>query len=123
MFKLIGKEIKAILGAQTILIWNYASPHFQFLVHFLCMLPKGNLFKNTCSASVKGYMYLNFDILGNIEYSSMVTFTFVFLVNDRLVRRDKTVPQALELLCYFECFSQFLRGGGGGRYSHFFLHT
>ena len=23
MFKLIGKEINAILGAQTILIWNY----------------------------------------------------------------------------------------------------
>ena len=27
MFKLMGKEINAILGAQTILIWTYRSVH------------------------------------------------------------------------------------------------
>ena len=37
------------------------------------------------SASVKSYQYLNFHILENILYSSMATFTFMFLVNNRLV--------------------------------------
>ena len=33
MFKLMGKEINAILGAQNILIWTYVSPFF-----FICVL-------------------------------------------------------------------------------------
>ena len=40
-----------------------------------------------------------FDILENILYSSMVSFMFMFLVNHRLVWRDKTVLPALELWC------------------------
>ena len=30
----------------------------------------------------------------------MATFTFMFLVNDKLVWRDKTVPQALESMVH-----------------------
>ena len=46
------------------------------------------------SESVKSYQYF-----GNILYSSMATFTVMFLVNDKLVWNDKTVPQILELWC------------------------
>ena len=37
------------------------------------------------SASMKSYQYGNFDISENIEYSSLATVTFMFLVNDKLV--------------------------------------
>ena len=32
MLKLMGKEINAILGAQTILIWTYGKPHWKSFV-------------------------------------------------------------------------------------------
>ena len=51
------------------------------------------------SASMKSYQYRNFDILENIKYSSSATVTFILLVNDKLVWRDKTVICALELWC------------------------
>ena len=35
----------------------------------------------------------------NIKYSSLSTVTFMFLVNNKLVWRDKTVTGALELWC------------------------
>ena len=41
-----------------------------------------------------------------IQYSFITTFTFMFLVNDSLVWRDKTVLQALEQWC--TCFYCFL---------------
>ena len=65
------------------------------------------------SASMKSYQYRNFDVSENIQYSSLATVTFMFLVNDTLVWRDKTVTRALELWCTWctciLCFSQFLR--------------
>ena len=51
------------------------------------------------SASMKSYQYRNFDISKNILYSSLATVTFMFLVNDTLVWRDKTVTRALKLWC------------------------
>ena len=46
------------------------------------------ILRSIYSASVKSYQYSNFDTLENIYYSSMATFTFMFLVNNRLVWRD-----------------------------------
>ena len=44
------------------------------------------------AASMKSYQYRNFDISESVVYSSLATFTFMFLVNDKHVWRDKTVP-------------------------------
>ena len=52
---------------------------------------------NIYSASMKSYQYRNFDISENIKCSTLATVTFMFLVNDKLVRRDNTVKRALEL--------------------------
>ena len=49
------------------------------------------------SASMKSYQYRNFDISENIKYSLLATVTFMFVVNNKLVWRDKTVTRALEL--------------------------
>ena len=49
------------------------------------------------SASMKSYQYRNFNISENIKYSSLATITFLFLVNGKLVWRDKKVARALEL--------------------------
>ena len=64
---------------------------------------------NVYSVSVNSYQYLqvNFDFIENIEYSSMASFTLMFLVNDRLVWRDKTVPRALELCMVHMLFMFF----------------
>ena len=51
------------------------------------------------SASMKSYQYRNFDTSESIYYSSLATSTFMFLVSDKLVWRDKTVTRALELWC------------------------
>ena len=40
---------------------------------------------------MKSYQYGNFDILENIYYSYLDTVTFMFLINDKPVWRDKTV--------------------------------
>ena len=53
--------------------------------------------KHIYSASMKGYQYPNFDILENIHYSSTATFTFMLMVNDILVLRQKSVQRVLEL--------------------------
>ena len=73
------------------------------VIYFINLNPKAH--KN-----VSGFMFYyiisvsenlpvsNFRYFGkNIKYSSMATFNFFFLANDRLVFRDKTVPRALEL--------------------------
>ena len=78
------------------ILWEYSWNHFYRYSYIY-------------SVSVKSYQYLSFDILENINCSSMATFTFMFLVNDRLVWRDKTVPWALELWCTWFLCSQFLR--------------
>ena len=51
------------------------------------------------SAPMKSYQYRNFDISENTYYNSLASVTFMFLVNDKLVWRDKTVTRALELWC------------------------
>ena len=65
------------------------------------------------SASMKSYQYQSFDISENILCNSWATVTFVFLVNDKLIWRDKTVIRPLELWCPWctciLCFLQFLR--------------
>ena len=54
---------------------------------------------NLYSASMKSYQYRNLDISDNILYSSLATVAFMFLVNDKLVWRAKTVTRPPELWC------------------------
>ena len=58
--------------------------------------------------SVSEKLPVFFDVLENIQYSSMATFTFMFRVSDRLVWSDKTVSRAMELWCMrYTCFLRF----------------
>ena len=96
IWHLAKKEIFILLNTQ-----NNRKNNLRFLFE---------LTFSVYSSSVKSYQYLNFNILENISYSSMTTFTFMFLVSNRLDWRDKTVSRTLELWCtYFLCFSQFLK--------------
>ena len=76
-------------------IWNLSVSFGTYLFH----LRRSNDIRYivTILSVVEKFPVSKFHILENILYSSMASFTLMFLVNDILVWRDKTVSRALEL--------------------------